>query len=536
MRAQANASAADPVAAQIREIGALIQKNNGAEAEAAGLALLKAYPNRHDVHNIMGVVYVHLNKRSKAVPHFEAAVKAQPNNAVYLNNLGRLYLDLDLIELALPPLERALAINPKLAETLWAIGEYYRDSGKAETGLPYLQRALKIDPSNHAILSALAESLEAIGKLDEAKAVFESLLQFPQSKPICVFRLSQIGKPTIDSPLFAEAQALIHSYQLGRSNLSRVHSALAHLYENSGDLSRAFEHFQLANIATQTTFEIAKYRNWVDQTIATFAPEFLASRRHLGNPSEVPVFVVGMPRSGTTMTELIIASHPQAGGAGELARMRRFCEKVGYNRVGGNFAEAFDALGSKQIADLAENYLGLLRFHAPNAVRVVDKMPHNFELLGFIALLFPNARIIHCRRNPADTCWSCYQNRLSARHGYSKNLRDLGLYYREYLRLMDHWRKVLPSQIYESGYESLTTDPETNVRKIISFVGLPWDSACLDFHKSGATVSTISRQQVRQPVYTSSVERWRRYEQELIPLTHALGDALKKGPAVSVGP
>src|SRR5262245_27389816 len=209
-----SSGALDPVDIKVREIAALVQKGEKAEAEKVSLALLEAHPERPDVHNIMGVVYVQLRTRSKAVQHFEAAVKAEPKNPIYLNNLGRLYLDLDLIELALPPLERALSINPRLGETLWAIGEYYRDSGKAEKGLHYLDRALRVDPDNLMIKTSRAESLDSLGRLDEAKAAFEALLAIPRMKPLALLRLSHLGKPTTESPLFAEAQALLQSPDL----------------------------------------------------------------------------------------------------------------------------------------------------------------------------------------------------------------------------------------------------------------------------------------------------------------------------------
>jgi len=534
MKPLASSSAAlDPVARKIREIAALVQKGEKAEAEKASLALLESHPKRPDVHNIVGVVYVQLGRSSKAVQHLESAVKAEPNNPIYLNNLGRLYLDLDLIELALPPLERALSINPRLGETLWAIGEYYRDSGKAARGLPYLDRALRVDPDNLMIKTSRAESLESLGRLDEAKAGFEALLTTPRMKPLALLRLSQLGRPTTESPLFAEAQGLLQSSGLGNPAVSRLHSALANLYQNSGDFPRAFAHFEQANNAQSLSFDIDRYRAWVDEIIATFTPQSFAARSHVGHASELPVFVIGMPRSGTTLTEQIIASHPQAGGAGELMRLIRFSDRLNYRKNPRGFGESFDALGPKRIGELADNYLDLLRFYAPQAVRVVDKMPHHFERLGFIALLFPKARIIHCQRNPADTCWSCYQNRLNEAHAYSKDLMTLGLYYREYARLMDHWRKVLPVSIYDSQYEELAAKPEESVRGILDFLGLPWDPACLDFHKAEATVSTISRQQVRRPVYTSSVERWRDYEKELAPLIAALGDCMPKSPAVS---
>jgi len=518
----------DPVAVKVREIGALIEKDKGDEAEKIGLALLKLHPKRSDLHNIMGVVYVQAKKRARAVPHFETAVKAEPNNPVYLNNLGRLYLDLHLIELALPPLNRALAINPRLSETLWAIGEYYRDSGKAEKGLPYFDKALKIDPDNNLIRNSHAISLETLGRSEEAKVVFESLLAAPKFKPSALMRLSQIGKSRTDSPIFAEAQALLQSPGLGDGERSLFHTGLANILDNSGDFPRAFEHFVQANVSQNLTFDIARYRSWVDEIIGIFTPDFLARWRDIGHPSELPVFVVGMPRSGTTLTEQIIAAHPQAGGAGELTRLVRFAERLGYRKSPDKFGENLAALGRKGVLDLAENFLGLLKFHAPGAIRIVDKLPHNFEMLGFIALLFPKARIIHCRRNPADTCWSCFQNRLNAAHAYSKDLETLGLYYREYARLTEHWRKVLPAPFYESRYEELTADPEASVRRLLDFLGLPWDPACLEFHKAETTVMTISHRQVRQPVYRTSVERWRRYEKELTPLISALGDCMDR--------
>jgi hypothetical protein len=173
---------------------------------------------------------------------------------------------------------------------------------------------------------------------------------------------------------------------------------------------------------------------------------------------------------------------------------------------------------------MGENYVELLKFHAPVAQRVVDKLPHNFQHLGFATLLCPNLRVIHCSRNPVDTCWSCFQNPLRKEHNYSKNLTNLGLYYREYKRLMDHWQSVLPSQIYQLRYERLTADFEAEARKVIDFLGLPWNDACLNFHNSQRTVRTFSRQQVRKPAYRTSVERWRHYEKELEPLLVALGD------------
>jgi hypothetical protein len=251
---------------------------------------------------------------------------------------------------------------------------------------------------------------------------------------------------------------------------------------------------------------------------------FFERRKEMGVQTDLPVFVVGMPRSGTTLTEQIIGNHEKGGGAGEVVRLARFGQRFKHNADFVEFIRQMDELGPKTVRDMGQNYLDLLRFLVPGKDRVIDKMPHNFMMLGFVALLFPGARVVHTRRNAADTCWSCYQNRLNDGHRYSRDLRTLGLYYREYLRLMEHWKKVLPLRIYESNYEELTADPENEARKLIDFIGLEWDPACLDFRSARRAVHTISASQVHQPIYRTSIERWRRYEKHLGPLKEALGD------------
>jgi hypothetical protein len=302
------------------------------------------------------------------------------------------------------------------------------------------------------------------------------------------------------------------------------------MLEKEGKYEQAFEHFEKANRLLPGAFDIEAFRVWVDSVIERFTPDVFHARANLGSESSLPVLVVGMPRSGTTLTEQIIASHGSAGGAGELTRVLLHANAHGYSKDIDGFIRALDALAPHGMREIADDYIKLLRFHAPSALRVVDKYPHNFLYLGFVALLCPQVRVIHCSRNPADTCLSCYQRPLNSAHSYSRNLTRLGLYYREYRRLMDHWNKVLPIQIHDLSYERLTADFESEVRKLVDFIGLPWDPNCLNFHKTQSTIRTLSQQQVRNPVYGSSVGRWRRYEAELQPLLSALGGLMKSSP------
>jgi tetratricopeptide (TPR) repeat protein len=514
----------DPVTAKVKQIGSLIRSRDLGKAEAAALELVQANPKRPDVRNILGIAYVEQKKRHLAIPHLEFAVKAEPRNPVYLNNLGRLYLELGAIELALPFLHNALTIDRNLASALLAIGEYYTSIGKADLALPYLERLHKILPDDNKVKWQIAESLDVLGRKEEANALWKQLRQTKSFAVTALYHLSRNNPVELNAPLRAEAERLLDGDELSDSQRSSLHTSLGFILEKEGEYRRAFEHFDKANRLTPVAFDIEEFRSWVDKVEEQLTADVLRARSHLGTESPLPVLVVGMPRSGTTLTEQVIASHGEAAGAGELTRIPLFAKRYNYIKDIGKFIATLDASRSQDIREAAENYVSLLRFHAPDALRIVDKLPHNFRLLGFVAMLWPNARIIHCSRNPVDTCLSCYQNPLSDMHPYSRNLSNLGLYYREYHRLMAHWRKVLPMQIYDLSYERLTAAFESEARKLIEFIGLSWDPACLKFNETESTVRTFSRQQVRNPIYSSSVERWRHYEAELQPLLAALGD------------
>ena len=514
----------DPTVGKLKEILALLAKRDPAAAEAAARKVQQGQPGRADVNNILGIVLISRKNPGAALPYLEIAVSKEPQNAVYLNNLGCAYLDLGLIELAQAPLGKALSINPKLTKTLWLLGEFYRFAGKPELALPYHEKACRNEPQSADYKWALGKTLEMMGRSEEARAIFSALSHHPEIGNQALYRLAVNDKHELSSPLLTEIEGKLATRALPRRALSALHNGAGKIREQNGDYAGAFAHFEKANAADAVPFDIARYRAWVDAMIAAFTPEFFARRQGIGSKSDIPVFVVGMPRSGTTLAEQIIARHPDAAGAGELDRIWKIGRWMHYHDDVGKFLAALEAKPAAELALLGDKYVNLLKFFASQARRTVDKLPHNFEMLGLIALLFPNARIVHMRRAAADTCLSCYQNRLNEMHGYSRNLETLGLYYREYSRLMDHWRRVLPIKFIDVDYEKLTADFENEARRLITFLDLPWDPACLSFHESTSAVRTFSRNQIRNPIYQSSIGRWRRYEKQLQPLITALGD------------
>jgi len=350
-----------------------------------------------------------------------------------------------------------------------------------------------------------------------------------------------LGTLAIEAELFeASIEFLEKAVKLSPKN-PMYRNNLANSFLLSDQPEKAFPHLRraislnlrlsepLMNMARACS-AVGKSKEAIDQMISYFTKLFYLQRSSLGDPSERPVFIVGMPRSGTTLTEQILSSHPQVESAGELKDMEEIMRRIhSEGRHNKHYYEVLSKMKDADSRQVAGVYLATLRRYSNSALRVVDKMPHNYEALGLITMLFPNARVIYCKRDAMDNCISCFMHHFSEFHGYNSNLEKLGLYYRQHVRLMDHWKSVLPIDILESRYEDLIADQEAMSRRLIDHIGLEWDDVCLQFHEQERSVKTFSRWQVRQPIYTTSVKRWKRYDKHLEPLKLALGDQFVDG-------
>jgi tetratricopeptide (TPR) repeat protein len=399
--------------------------------------------------------------------------------------------------------------------------------GNLDEALAGFERSAKLKPDYVDAVAGKADVLERQGKPDRAIAVLAPLagagrLAGP-AVLVHVRALLATGK--------AEDALAIGESALGRGDLAPIHRRpllllLGRVREKIADYDGAFEAFTAGNAIGAPPFDIEATRRTVDALISTFTREMLTDAPAGGDDTSIPVFVFGMPRTGSTLTEQIIHAHPAAHGAGEihdLAHLTRVTPKMlGLEQP---FPACIPGLDAEQIGRLAGSFLERLRTYAPDAERIVDKSLENHELLGFIRVLYPHAHLIHARRHPLDTCLSCFQHDLlPGLHPYATDLRHLGLYYREYARLMDHWREVLDVPILDVVYEDLVGEPEAQSRRLIDFIGLEFDDACLRSHEAKRDVRTISYGQVRQPMYRTAVARHERYAAHLGPLREALGD------------
>jgi hypothetical protein len=300
----------------------------------------------------------------------------------------------------------------------------------------------------------------------------------------------------------------------------RVHFSLGKAYLDIGEPARAFHHLDTGNRFKRAsiTYDSARTAAWLKSIAEVFTPELIGQFAGVGAPADLPVFVLGMPRSGTTLIEQILSSHPQVTGAGELSALRQTVA------VAGTYPDLMNTFTRDDARRLGETYLARTRALAGNSARLIDKMPVNFLYAGLIPLILPGARIVHCRRDPVDTCLSCYSKLFTGEQAFAYNQTELGEFYRSYESLMAHWRAVLPADRFiEVDYEDVVDDFGTEARRLVAFADLPWDDACLNFHENRRVVRTARVNQVRQPIYRTSKGRWRQYAEHLGPLLASLG-------------
>ena len=444
------------------------------EALAAYAHAVRLAPGLAEAHSRMGNLLHAQGRREEALACFRRATAAAPGTAVGQLNQVKVLMEEEKSGEAEQVLRTITTANPGNAEACRLLGVVLRESGRFEEAVTWLERAIAADRTQIAAYHDLAYSRKLTA-----------------SERNVIVRMSDRLQ---GADLTDHERTLLH-FSIGKG------------LDDLGEYAAAIEHFDAGNRLERQgmSFDPARFAALVDLLIARFTPDFLAAHAGRGDPSETPVLVLGMPRSGTTLVEQVLSSHPRVAGGGEL----RFWNQ----RAAGVLNATAGLLDESTVRSLAQDYLAVLHGVAPQAARVVDKMPFNFLWAGLIRLAFPNASIIHCRRNPIDTCLSIYFTRFATRQDFAYDRDDLAFYYRQYRRLMDHWRGLLePGRFLEVDYEALVDDRATATRQLIAFLRLDWDDACLQPERNTRVVKTASMWQARQPVYRTSVERWRSYE------------------------
>ncbi|HZW09027.1 MAG TPA: sulfotransferase [Phycisphaerales bacterium] len=531
------------------------QTGDAAEAVRIFQQLRQARPGDSQIAGELGASLSAANLHGQALPLLEQAARDFPTAVQWKVWLGSCHLKLFNTVAAIRVLGEARELAPDSPEVAIHLANALLTGARPNEAEPLIRGFLERHPDSVAAMLTLAGILEHMSRLDEASGVLRRVLALRPGFEPALAGLARLlraqgkykdalallepvagGEPTANQAMaiapiylaekrFEECRALFEKVlaqdRLPEPVRASLNFGLGQACQGLKEYDAAFRAFKRANDLFPKSFNRQHRLRLYKEIRDVFSAESIRTGPRAGVDAGRCVFIVGMPRSGTTLVEQIIDAHPRAFGAGELVALPETVEELA-RRIGGQAPACLAKLDQALLDEGGRRYLGHVTRLAPQAERITDKLPHNFEMIGLISRMLPGARVIHCRRDPIDNCVSCYFTQLSAWHSYSNDLSHLGWAYGQYERLMEHWRFAADVPMLDVRYEDVVADIETHARRIIGFLGLEWDERCLRFYEGERAVTTASVDQVRQPIYRHSVARWKRYGAHLKPLIESL--------------
>jgi tetratricopeptide (TPR) repeat protein len=519
-------------------------------------------PNLVQAHVNLGNVLQDQGKFDEAMSHYDTARQLHPNDFLLHVNMGNVLQSQGKFMEAISSYDKALSFNPNLAEAHYNMGNAYKAQGKIDQAISCYHKAVEVNPGDSKAYYNMGNAFQELNELGDAIACYQEAIRIRPGgvesyyqlgnvyqhqgrfqdallwhrkalklKPDCAeafYSMTKARKITHhDTDEFFEMGMQLRDAELSEDGHIYMNFGLGKIYDDLGMFEEAFLYYQKANELERSRhhFDPEAHKDFVTRIIRLFDADFLGHHSSWGNDSQTPIFIIGMPRSGTSLVEQIISSHPNVFGGGELDFFFQLERNLAIEGDAVTYPECmqwFDQQTARSVADSYLAFIGNLSASDEKHVYVTDKMPHNFLFLGLLYVLFPQARFIHCQRYPLDNCLSIYFQKFARGHDYAYDLKEIGLCYKEYRRLMMHWYEVLPTTIFQMQYEDLVYRQEELSRQLIAFCGLEWNPNCLDFHTSKRPVFTSSNWQVRQPIYKSSVNRWKNYDQFLLLLRETL--------------
>src|SRR5579884_2266014 len=492
--------------------------------------VIELRPGFAAAHFNLGNVFIMMGNLDEARRHYVEAVRLNPSFTAAHSNLGNVLSMMGNLDEARQHCVEALRLNPSLAEAHCNLGKVLSMMGNLDEARQHFVEALRLNPSFVEVHNNLGSLRVKLNDLKGAEESFRAALHYDPNGVGAWERLATWLRSTLSDDDLEAMRRLVAKPALPKDSRARLHFGLAQVFDARKQYAEAAEHLLHANALTLEvwrergeSYDPAKHSRFVNDMIATCTPAFFHRLRGLGLDSELPIFIVGLPRSGTTLIEQILASHSQVFGGGELPftgddykSLPEVMRSVELEKPssGDRAMACLSRLDSEAIHTVAQRHLDRLRALHPTAQRITDKMPENYMFLGLLAVLFPKAKFIHCRRDVRDIAVSCWMTNFR-RTRWTNDPDHIASRFCEYQRLMDHWRSTLPVPLLHIDYEETVGDLESVARKLVSWCGLEWEPACLEFHRTQRAIHTASVTQVRQPIYTRSVGRWKNYEPAL---------------------
>jgi tetratricopeptide (TPR) repeat protein len=525
------AALTDPQRRAVAEATAALVADDRKSAERLFREILRSDPSH--LAGLCGLAALSLaaDKPGDAERLLRHALKQSAHSPLPRRGLGQTLLALGRLEEAGATARQLTRIEPENPQSWIMIAAIATRLMRQEEALEAYEQAARLKPDEARIRMSIGHVLKTLGRRAESEAAYKAALAMDPGKAEAYWSLADLKNYSFSDAEIAAMQQLLAAAGMDRGQAAQLEFALGKAFEQRRKYGESFEYYARGNALRRldAPFDIEHFERRSARICAFFNGEFFARHAGSGNPSPAPIFIVGLPRSGSTLIEQILASHSRVEGTMELPNIITITHQFedmeagrdGYPETVGTAPPGlFAALGNRYLEETAPLRGGRERF--------TDKLPNNFSHVGLIHAILPQATIIDARRHPMDTCFSVFKQHFAEGQTFGYDLEDLGRYYRCYLALMDHWDAVLPGKVLHFQYEELVRDPEARIRRLLQHCGLPFESACLSFHETRRSVRTASAEQVRQPLYSSGVGHWRHFEAQLAPLRRALGDVLRR--------
>ena len=497
------------------------------EAEKLYRQALKNNPDNVDAMRMLAMVAATLKRYEDAERLLRRALGIAPDFLTAVIDLGRILKEQDRFEEAIDYFKKAIEINPHNPQTHFLLAGAYAPAALNHEAVREYQRTLQLSPRHPGALLGLGNALKTIGRLDEAVRAYHDCISVKPNNGETYWSLANLKTYRFSNEQLEEMKKRVEDGNAaGEKSEINFLFALGKAHDDRQDYDRAWRYYEQANNKQRmlVQYDPVHTETINDAIIEVFDKTLLDEKNGSGHPDPAPIFILGLPRSGSTLIEQVLASHSQVEGTSELPYLGRVATSLNRNRADGvNYPEAVRELASENFAALGEDYIRYAQLHRTEGKPCfIDKMPNNFPTIGFLHLILPNAKIIDARRHPLDACVGNFRQHYARGQTFAYDLTDIGEYYLQYQRMMDHWHEVLPGRVLTVQYEDVVTDFENQVHRILEYCRLPWEDNCIRFYETERPVRTASSEQVRQPIYTEALNYWRNYEARLGELMEIL--------------
>lgn len=529
-RCLAQASKLSPYQAKLEEATRKFATGHFREAETMAQALVRENPRDVNAALLLARIAINANCFEDAKEILERITQMAPRFIAAWHDLGTVLKELHAYDEAVDVMRKALSIDPRNALTHYYHGAALAMAANPLDAVSAYQQAVELDPELMGAYIGLGHVLKTVGDHDGGVRAYRRAIELRPNFGETYYSLANLKTFRFSDDDIREMQHRLKNEQLPVDCKVHFEFALGKAFEDQKDFDRSFEYYALANESHRDTIAYDPVQTEVahERMRHVFTTDYFKSVRknNEGHEAQDPIFIVGLPRSGSTLLEQILASHSKVDGTSELPDISMIAQALAKPDQGVIFPACMEHLATGSLEELGQQYLDQTRRHREGAPLFTDKMPNNFAYVGFIKAILPNAKIIDARRHPMDSCFGCFKQHFAKGQTFTYDLFELGEFYLEYDRLMRHWDEVLPGEVLRVQYEDVVDDLETQVRRILDFCGLPFESGCVSFHETQRAVRTASSEQVRQPIYRGAMQTWKRYGANLDGLREILTPVL----------